>query len=160
VPTLAADEALEQFARAGKMSGDVSRPLTVRLSLSRQLPVSVADFALVLRLLAPLNCHVGSACDFLLHSLPEDEFPVRVHVPLLYGFYAEVSLRSFAASGTGALVGSTALVGSSRADSCGGHADLETSIFEAPTDFERVDENDFLETILEHFAIPPPATAI
>jgi len=95
-PSSAGDLALlQRFAQGGKVLGLFLRPASARVTCSWGLPLSLDQFCVVMRLLAPINRHISGVCDYLLGMCPPCAFPTRLSVPLPVGFYVEAHLPSF-----------------------------------------------------------------
>jgi len=86
---------LQQLARGGKVLGLFKRPASARVTCSWGLPLSLEQFCVVLRLLAPINRHISGVTDYLVGMVPEGAFPTRLSVPLPVSFFVEASLRAF-----------------------------------------------------------------
>lgn len=66
VPSDAGDLALlQQLARGGRVLGFFTRPASARVSCAWGLPLSLEQFCVVMRLLAPINRHISGVTDYL-----------------------------------------------------------------------------------------------
>jgi len=130
----------------GKVLGLFLRPASARVTCSWGLPLSLDQFCVVMRLLAPINRHISGVCDYLLGMCPPCAFPTRLSVPLPVGFYVEAHLPSFSDDCAHPHAEQFAFGAKGGGLAAGGG-----ELFDAPPEFEVVGEDEFLDDLLDAF---------